>query len=109
MHDRGVRAAGRSGRTAERPSLSWPRMLADGVIHLSYPLAFAAGLVSCLSPCVLPLVPAYLAYLGGRAEAQAPAGAAQGGGGATRREAAVPSRGAAAVAVGAVGGGGAGG
>lgn len=28
-------------------------------------LAFAAGLLSCLSPCVLPLVPAYLGYLTG--------------------------------------------
>ncbi len=27
------------------------------------PLAFAAGLASVLSPCVLPLLPAYLAYL----------------------------------------------
>jgi cytochrome c-type biogenesis protein len=27
--------------------------------------AFAAGLVSFLSPCVLPLVPAYLAFMGG--------------------------------------------
>ena len=27
----------------------------------------AAGLLSFLSPCVLPLVPAYLSYLGGRA------------------------------------------
>ena len=27
--------------------------------------AFAAGLLSCLSPCVLPLVPAYLGYLTG--------------------------------------------
>jgi len=42
-------------------------MPADSVLHLSYPLAFAAGLVSFLSPCVLPLLPAYLAYLGGRA------------------------------------------
>ncbi len=46
-------------------------MLADSVIHLSYPLAFAAGLISFLSPCVLPLLPAYLAYLGGRAGAPA--------------------------------------
>lgn len=29
------------------------------------PLAFAAGLLSFLSPCVLPLVPSYLAYIGG--------------------------------------------
>ncbi len=29
-------------------------------------LAFVAGLASFLSPCVLPLVPAYLAYLGGQ-------------------------------------------
>jgi len=28
-------------------------------------LAFAAGLLSCLSPCVLPLIPAYLGYLTG--------------------------------------------
>ena len=30
-------------------------------------VAFLAGLASFVSPCVLPLVPAYLAYLGGRA------------------------------------------
>ena len=35
--------------------------------QITPPLAFAAGLVSFLSPCVLPLVPAYVAYLGGRA------------------------------------------
>jgi cytochrome c-type biogenesis protein len=33
---------------------------------LSIPLAFLAGLGSFLSPCVLPLVPAYVGYLGGR-------------------------------------------
>jgi cytochrome c-type biogenesis protein len=31
------------------------------------PLAFAAGLVSFVSPCVLPLLPGYLAFLGGSA------------------------------------------
>jgi cytochrome c-type biogenesis protein len=30
-------------------------------------VAFLAGLLSFLSPCVLPLVPAYIGYLGGRA------------------------------------------
>jgi cytochrome c-type biogenesis protein len=36
----------------------------DGI---SPSIAFLAGLVSFISPCVLPLVPAYLAYLGSRA------------------------------------------
>ena len=31
--------------------------------QVTLPLAFAAGLASFLSPCVLPLVPAYVAYL----------------------------------------------
>lgn len=31
----------------------------------AFPLAFAAGLVSFVSPCVLPLLPGYLAFLGG--------------------------------------------
>ncbi|HEX2646713.1 MAG TPA: cytochrome c biogenesis protein CcdA, partial [Candidatus Dormibacteraeota bacterium] len=40
-------------------------------------LAFLAGLASFVSPCVLPLVPAYLAYLGRRAgQPTAVAGAA---------------------------------
>ncbi len=33
---------------------------------LSITTAFIAGLASFLSPCVLPLVPAYIGYLGGR-------------------------------------------
>ncbi|MCY3946577.1 MAG: redoxin domain-containing protein [Anaerolineaceae bacterium] len=35
-------------------------------IQLSLWLAFIAGLVSFISPCVLPLVPAYVGYMGGR-------------------------------------------
>lgn len=32
---------------------------------ISFPLAFAAGVLSFVSPCVLPLVPVYLGYLSG--------------------------------------------
>src|SRR5437870_3080464 len=39
---------------------------AAGVI-LDLVLAFAAGLLSFASTCVLPLVPAYITYMGGRA------------------------------------------
>jgi cytochrome c-type biogenesis protein len=35
--------------------------------NVSLGIAFAAGLGSFLSPCVFPLVPAYISYLGGRA------------------------------------------
>jgi len=38
----------------------------DGLNLLSMGTAFIAGLASFLSPCVLPLVPAYVGYLGGR-------------------------------------------
>jgi cytochrome c-type biogenesis protein len=38
-----------------------------GTASPSLLLAFWAGIVSFVSPCVLPLVPAYLAYLGARA------------------------------------------
>lgn len=34
-------------------------------VSVSFPLAFLAGLVSFLSPCVLPVVPSYLAFVSG--------------------------------------------
>ena len=40
-------------------------------------VAVLAGLLSFLSPCVLPLVPAYIGYLGGRAVGQAARGACE--------------------------------
>lgn len=54
----------------------------DGSLLLAVPLAVLAGLVSFASPCVLPLVPGYLAYVSGMAEpgptrAVVPAGSAQ--------------------------------
>jgi cytochrome c-type biogenesis protein len=33
---------------------------------VSFGIAFVAGLLSFMSPCVLPLVPAYISYMGGR-------------------------------------------
>ncbi len=37
----------------------------DGPLLLALPVAAAAGLISFLSPCVLPLVPGYLSYVTG--------------------------------------------
>jgi cytochrome c-type biogenesis protein len=41
-----------------------------GNLAIVLPIALAAGLVAFLSPCVLPLVPGYLAYVGGFAATQ---------------------------------------
>ncbi|WP_425837968.1 cytochrome c biogenesis CcdA family protein [Microbacterium sp. PA5] len=46
----------------------------DGALWLALPIALLAGLVSFLSPCVLPLVPGYLGFLGGATTASAPRG-----------------------------------
>lgn len=43
-----------------------------GVADPTYLIAFAAGLLSFISPCVLPLVPAYVGYLSGRAFPRVP-------------------------------------
>ena len=40
-------------------------IVAGGGLWLAVPIAIAAGLVSFLSPCVLPLVPGYLGYVSG--------------------------------------------
>jgi cytochrome c-type biogenesis protein len=44
-----------------------------GAAAPTYFIAVLAGLLSFLSPCVLPLVPAYIGYLSGRAFSSAPA------------------------------------
>jgi len=42
--------------------------VANGSLLLAVPIALLAGLLSFASPCVLPLVPGYLGYLGGAAD-----------------------------------------
>ena len=53
----------------------------SGALWIAIPVAMLAGLVSFLSPCVLPLVPGYLGFLGG---AVAPRGSSTSGGGTTQ-------------------------
>lgn len=40
-------------------------LVADGSLLVAIPIAVLAGLISFLSPCVLPLVPGYLGFIGG--------------------------------------------
>jgi cytochrome c-type biogenesis protein len=40
-------------------------IVGGGTLALALPIAFAAGLLAFLSPCVLPLVPGYLGYVTG--------------------------------------------
>lgn len=53
----------------------------SGSLLLAAPLALAAGLVSFLSPCVLPLVPGYLSYVTGMSGTQVRERTSGGGGG----------------------------
>ncbi|WP_306367410.1 cytochrome c biogenesis CcdA family protein [Nocardiopsis sp. CC223A] len=57
-----------------------------GSLLMAVPLAIAAGLVSFLSPCVLPLVPGYLSYVTGMSAADVRRRTAVGGGTATLAE-----------------------
>lgn len=68
----------------------------DGPFLLAAPIAAAAGLVSFLSPCCLPLVPGYLSYMTGLTGAELEAGA--------RQEPGPAGRGAPGAAVAAAGG-----
>jgi cytochrome c-type biogenesis protein len=43
--------------------------LVDGNLLAAVPIALLAGLVSFASPCILPLVPGYIGFVGGAADA----------------------------------------
>jgi len=49
------------------------QIVSQGSLFFALPLALLAGLLSFLSPCVLPLVPGYLSFLGGAVGAEAAA------------------------------------
>lgn len=51
-------------------------IVADGGLILALLIALAAGLASFLSPCVLPLIPGYLAYVSAVADAPTQVGSA---------------------------------
>ena len=45
-------------------------LVADGSLLIAIPIAILAGAISFLSPCVLPLVPGYLGFIGGAVSAR---------------------------------------
>src|SRR2546425_11248424 len=51
-----------AGRPSWRP---WRSVGSDAAPGVSILVAFTAGLLSFLSPCVLPLIPSYVGYLTG--------------------------------------------
>ncbi|WP_460801423.1 cytochrome c biogenesis CcdA family protein [Microbacterium sp. GXF6406] len=55
-------------------------LIGSGALWLAIPVAMLAGLVSFLSPCVLPLVPGYLGFLGGAAAPRGVSGTSAGSG-----------------------------
>src|SRR5699024_2974408 len=74
--DRGI-----AGRAEVIAASSWAQDLAEvifsGSLLAAAPIALVAGFISFASPCVLPLVPGYLGYLGGMVGAD-PAGKGSG-------------------------------
>ena len=70
-------------------------LVSSGPLLLAIPVAAAAGAVTFLSPCCLPLVPGYLAYITGMSGADAttaPAGRPRRRGTAATRHEPPPAR-----------------
>ena len=44
--------------------------LLDGFLLTAFPIAVLAGVISFVSPCVLPLVPGYLSFAAGFSDVQ---------------------------------------
>lgn len=55
------------GVTSTAVAASSAELVLSGPLAVAIPIAVAAGLLSFLSPCVLPLLPAYLSYVSGLA------------------------------------------
>ena len=77
--------------------MSVENLVSSGPLILAIPVAAAAGALTFLSPCCLPLVPGYLSYITGMSGAGAGADGREAGG--VVESAAVEGGGAAAVAV----------
>jgi cytochrome c-type biogenesis protein len=74
-------------------------LVSGGPLLLAIPVAAAAGAVTFLSPCVLPLVPGYLSYITGMSGAGVSGAGVRGGGpGAALSAAGVPGAGSVSVA-----------
>lgn len=82
----------------EQVAAAFQQAVLSGPMLAALPVALVAGLVSFASPCVLPLVPGYLGYVGGMAGTDAAGigagtGAGPGSGAQRRGTVAAPARG----------------
>lgn len=65
-------------------------IIGSGALWLAIPVAMVAGLLSFLSPCVLPLVPGYLGFLGGAVGPSTGSGTQRAGAGTQRAGSGTP-------------------
>src|SRR6185312_10169297 len=72
-----------SGRRGAPVGETFRGLVTDGPLLVAAGVAALVGLISFASPCVLPLVPGYLAYVSGLVATPAPAPAEDSGAGGT--------------------------